>query len=199
MAQKAKTKSKAQAKAKRKSFLEGINKPIEAKKDFQGSLMATGLTLLVGVVGGGFAGAAIGKPSLLTGALVTGAGHYSGSQLATIFGLGMMTSGGFLIANKSVSGLDGLDGAKERMKLFSEELKQKFFLDKLPKKKAGDSPDKKAMGEVQYFNYPELAAYYNNNANLDRIEAQISSPAEPFNFSEEQGKDYQTEIAEMIF
>lgn len=187
---KKKKKNSYQQKAKKKSIIEGFSDPNVTKGDWKAALALTGLTVVV-AVGGGFAGAAIGKPALLIGAGVSGAGHYTGSPLATMFGLSMMASGGFLTGNKSVNGIKGLDGAKERMKLFQEELKQKFYLDKIKKKKP-DEAKKAAVGDigaVQYFNYPELAAYYSNNAHLDRIEAQITGAAEQF------AGDYETGVS----
>lgn len=194
-----KRKNKYKAKAKKESLLQSLKKPDNTKGDIKATLAATGLTMLVGVVGGGFAGSAIGKPSLLIGAAISGVGHYSGTPLATVFGLGMMASGGFLSASKPVSGLEGLDGAKERMKMFTEELKQKLYLDKLNLKKKDSSAEKKTVGEVQYFNYPELAAYYNNNAYLDRIESQIEQPLMQNSISGFSGVTYQPEISEMNF
>ncbi len=194
-----KRKNKYKAKAKRKSLLGGIGDPSKSKNDWGGTLAATGVTFLVGVVGGGMIGAAIGKPALAVGVIATGAGHFTGTPLATTFGLGMMASGGFLSASKPVSGLEGLDGAKERMKMFTEELKQKLYLDKLNLKKKDSSAEKKTVGEVQYFNYPELAAYYNNNAYLDRVESQIEQPLMQNSISGFSGVIYQPEISEMNF
>lgn len=193
-----KKKNPYQQKAKKKSIMEGFKNPDATKGNLQSTLALTGITVLV-ALGGGFAGAALGKPSLLVGAGVTGAGHYTGNRLATMFGLSMMASGGFLSGNKSVNGIKGLDGAKERITQFKDELKQKLYLDKIKKKKPDEA--KKTVGEmgaVQYLNYPELAAYYNNNANLDVIEAQISGPAELFAGEYEAGvSGYAADISEM--
>src|SRR5258708_16117902 len=70
----------------------------------------TGKDLLIGVVGGGLAGAAIGKSSLLAGILVTGAGHYMNNRYVQLVGLGMMASNGF---QRSPSGTNGLDATAE--------------------------------------------------------------------------------------
>lgn len=194
-----KRKNKYKKEAKKKSILQSLNSPDESKGNIKATLAATGVTLLVGVVGGGFVGSAVGKPALLIGAGISGVGHYTGTPLATMFGLGMMASGGFLSGSKTVSGLEGLDGAKERMKMFTGELKQKLYLDKLKLKKKEPAAEKKAVGEVQYFSYPELAAYYNNNAYLDRIESQIEQPALQNNFAGMSGTLYQPEVSEMNF
>lgn len=193
-----KKKNQYQQKAKKKSIMEGFNNPDATKGDWQSTLALTGVTVLV-ALGGGVAGAALGKPALLVGAGVTGAGHYTGNRLATMLGLSMMASGGFLSGNKTVNGIKGLDGAKERIKQFKYELTQKLYLDKIKKKKPDEGKKAVAgMGTVQYFNYPELAAYYNNNANLDIIEAQISGPAEQFAGEYEAGvSGYATDISEM--
>ncbi len=165
----AKKKNAYKAKAKKKSFMQNISKGLETKGNAKNTVLETGKDLLVGVIGGGLIGAAIGKASLGIGALVTGVGHYSDNKLATIFGVGMMASNGFQ-KGKAVSGLDGIDGVKERVMAYKETFSEKLFLDKIiPKKAAAIN----GIGEVQYFTYP------NNELNgdlaaLDFIENQIT-------------------------
>ena len=164
-----KKKNTYKAKAKKKGFMQNISKGLETKGNVKNTVLETGKDLLVGVIGGGLIGAAIGKASLGIGALVTGVGHYSDNKLATIFGVGMMASNGFQ-KGKAVSGLDGLDGVKERVMAYKETFSEKLFLDKIIPKKAAAT---NGIGEVQYFRYP------NNELNgdlaaLDFIENQIT-------------------------
>lgn len=154
--------------AKKKGFMQHISTGLDTKGNVKNTLLETGKDLLVGVIGGGVIGAAIGRASLGIGALVTGAGHYANNKMATIFGIGMMASNGFQ-RGKAVSGLDGMDGVQERLQAYKETFSEKLFLDKLTPKK---SDTVKGIGEVQYFNHPDemngpLSA-------LDYIENQIT-------------------------
>ena len=154
--------------AKKKGFMQHISTGLDTKGNVKNTLLETGKDLLVGVIGGGVIGAAIGRASLGIGAVVTGAGHYANNKMATIFGIGMMASNGFQ-RGKAVSGLDGLDGVQERLQAYKETFSEKFFLDKITAKKTDTV---KGIGEVQYFNHPDeingpLSA-------LDYIENQIT-------------------------
>lgn len=156
------------ARAKKKGFIQNMSKPLETRGNVKNTMLETGKDLVVGVIGGGLIGAAIGKASLGVGALVTGAGHYANNKMATIFGIGMMASNGFQ-KGKSVSGLDGLDGVKERIQAYKETFSEKLFIDKLIAKKTASIS---GMGNIQYFNYPNDAD--GDLAALDYIENQIT-------------------------
>ncbi|RYZ27444.1 MAG: hypothetical protein EOO10_12695 [Chitinophagaceae bacterium] len=163
-------------KAKRQNMLQGFASDLNTKGDVKNTMLETGKGILVGVLGGGLIGAAIGKPSLLVGIVTTGVGHYSGNKLTQLLGLGIMAANGFQkpAAVSGIEGLEGLDGVKERMKAFKESFSEKLYLDKLKKK--GITPGTTSgFGELQYFTYPngDLAA-------LDAIEDQLSESASQF-------------------
>jgi hypothetical protein len=164
-------KSRYYKKAKMKSFLSGFAAVSNTKGKLKDSALETGKDLLVGVIGGGVIGAIIGKPSLLVGLLTTGAGHYTNSRLIQLLGLGMMASNGFQ-TKTTVSGLEGLEGVKERLQAYQQSFKEKFYLDKIIKKK-----EVSGFGEVQYFNYPESMG---DLAALDDIERQLEQSAMQF-------------------
>jgi hypothetical protein len=165
-------KNRYRKKAKKKGFLSGQVGRLKTQGSIKNSSLETGKDVLIGVIGGGLIGAAIGKPSLIVGIAATGVGHYTGNKLVQILGLGMMAGGTFK-AGQNVSGLEGLDGVKERLQAFKASLSDKLFLDML-KKKIGTN----GIGELQYFTYPdnsmgELAA-------LNDIERQIEESAMQF-------------------
>ena len=175
--------------AKKKSFMQRMNTGLDTKGNVKNTMLETGKVLLVGVIGGGLIGAAMGRVSLGAGALVTGAGHYSGNKLATILGVGMMAANGFQ-RSKGVSGLEGLDGVKERLQAYKETFSEKLFIDKLIAKA---SKAANGIGDVQYFTYPnemngDLAA-------LDYIENQITESG--LQQMRETGENYSPEMAEM--
>jgi hypothetical protein len=158
--------------AKKKGFLSGMNEGLKTKGNLKNTALETGKDILVGVIGGGLIGAAIGRPSLLVGLVTTGVGHYSDNKLVQLLGIGLMAGGGYQKAT-GVSGLEGLEGVKERLQAFKVSMSDKLFLDKFLKKNAGTS----GIGELQYFTYPdtmgELAA-------LNDIERQIEESAIQF-------------------
>lgn len=171
------TKNKRQAKAQKQKMLTGLMQPLQTKSNMQNTLLETGKDLIIGVVGGGFTGAAIGKPSLIIGILSTGAGHFLGNRLLASFGMGMMASNGF--QNKSsVKGIDemeGFDGAKERIATYKDSFIEKTYLDKI---KALANKNKKGtdgLGEVQYFTYPQnfLSGAEDDLRALNLIEQQV--------------------------
>lgn len=165
----AKAKNRYTKKAKKKHFLSHMNEGLPTKGDVKNTFLETGKDLLVGVIGGGLIGAAIGKPSLIIGTVVTGVGHYTDSKLATIFGIGMMASNGFQ-GGKATNGLSGLDGIKERMQAYKDSFSEKLFIDKLMKGKAPKS--EKTVGELQYFTHPG-GDWQSSLAALDSIEEQV--------------------------
>jgi hypothetical protein len=168
----AKKKNRYQKKANKKNFLTHMNNGLDTKGNVKNTLLETGKDLLVGVIGGGIVGAAIGKPSLGIGILVTGVGHYTNNKLATIFGIGMMAANGFQKGNgvNGLEGLEGLEGVKERLQAYKVNFSEKLFLDKIIKKKTGTVA---GLGNVQYFTYP-INEMNGGLAALDYIESQIA-------------------------
>jgi hypothetical protein len=184
-----KKKNRYSQKAKKKHFLSGMNEELPTKGNAKNTLLETGKDILIGVVGGGLIGAIIGKPSLAVGIITTGAGHYSDNKLIQLLGIGMMAANGFQKSG-AVSGLEGLAGVKERLQAYKESMSEKFYLDKILKKKGATN----GIGELQYFSYPgssvngELAA-------LDDIENQLAESAMQFQMNG--NEDLQVGIIEM--
>ena len=157
-----------QKQAKKKGLMHNICAGLDTKGNVKNTLLETGKDLLVGVIGGGLVGAAIGRASLGVGALVAGVGHYSDNKMATVFGVGMMASNGFQKSG-GVGGLDGMDGIKDRLLAYKETFSEKLFLDKLiPKKSSATN----GVGDVQYFSHPNEMS--GDLAALDYIENQIA-------------------------
>jgi hypothetical protein len=173
-------KNKHAKNAKKAGVLALIHKQ-ETKGDAKNSAIETVKDLVIGVVGGGLAGAAFGKPSLLLGLGTSLMGHYLGSSATTSFGMGMMASGGYQITSNAVSGTKGLgtiEAAKERIKTFGQNLKQRFYLDKIIKKKTAEKESgTNGLGNVQHFKYPSEEKELDLGA-LDNIEDQIALEAE---------------------
>ena len=169
----AKRKNRYSRKAKKKKFLGGLHSALSTRGNAKNTVLQTGKDILVGVLGGGLIGAAIGKPSLLIGIATTGAGHFTGNKLVQVLGIGMMAASGFQ-KSTTVSGLEGLEGVKERMLAFKDSFSEKLFLDKILKKKGG------TVGDVQYFSYDSMNG---NLAALDDIEDQIAQSALQFSGS----------------
>jgi len=157
--------------------------PLSTKGDIKNSGIETLKSLGFGVIGGGVAGAAVGKSSLAWGALATFAGHFAQSTPLTSFGLGMMASGGYQIGQGAVNGgeVSGLDGAKERVKAFTSNLKQRMYLDKIIK--SDDAVN--GLDAVQYFKYPGGESQQIDMGSLDNIERQISMSADQFTGSDD--------------
>lgn len=174
-----KRKNQYAKRAKRKNFMENFGSGLDTKGDMKNSALETGKDILVGVLGGGLIGAAIGKPSLIVGIVTTGVGHYSGNKLTQLLGIGLMAANGFQ-KNTTVSGVEGLDGVKERVQAFKESLSDKFYLDKIKKKVASGTTS--GFGELQYFSYPN-----NDLAALDAIEDQLTDSAMQFQGSLPEG------------
>lgn len=186
-----KKKNRYQKKASKKHFLSGMNEGLPTKGNPKNTVLETGKDILIGVLGGGLIGAVVGKPSLIVGIATTGVGHYTGNKLVQILGIGMMAANGFQKSN-SVSGLSGLAGVKERLQAYKESMSEKFFLDKIMKKKGTAT---NGIGELQYFSYPgsmngELAA-------LDDIEQQIAESAMQFQGQMLGDDDFQIGILEL--
>jgi hypothetical protein len=184
-----KKKNRYSQKAKKKHFLSGMNEELPTKGNAKNTLLETGKDILIGVLGGGLIGAVIGRPSLAVGIITTGAGHYTDNKLIQLIGIGMMAANGFQKSG-TVSGLDGLAGVKERLQAYKESISEKFYLDKIIKKKAGTS----GFGELQYFSYPD-SSVNGELAALDDIENQIAESAMQFQMNG--GDDLQIGIVEL--
>ncbi len=173
-----KKKNHYEKKAKMKHFMAAFQDGLPTKGDAKNSFLETGKDILVGVLGGGLISAAIGRPSLLVGIITTGVGHYTDNKLVQLMGVGMMASNGFQKSGSTaVSGLEGLDGIKERMQVYKETMSERLYLDKIIKKKQAGGTN--GVGELQFFSYP------NNDMNsgmgaLNDIEEQIAESARQF-------------------
>ncbi len=165
---------------KNQSNVMALTQPLETKGNGKNTAIETLKDIAVGVIGGGLAGAAIGKPSLLTGIGTSLVGHYAGVPLMTSFGFGMMASGTYQLATGSVNGLSGMNGVKERMKLFGDSLKQRLYLDKIIKPKKKEDEGANGMGSVQYFKYPNTENKELDMGSLDNIEREIARLGEQY-------------------
>lgn len=173
-----KSKNRYIKKAHQNEVLNGAN-PL-AKGDFKKTAIETGRDVLIGAIGGGLAGAVVGRSSFLVGIAVTGVGHYMGSNGAAAFGVGMMASGGYqAVAGMNGNERDGFDGIKDRMAAFKNEFKHKLFLDKIIKSKEKEEGTN-GMGEVQYITYPNGKELEGAFDELDRIERQVAESAKNF-------------------
>jgi hypothetical protein len=76
-------------------FAHSMQHGLDTEHNIKNTAIETGKDLLIGVVGGGLVGAAIGKPSLITGIAVTGIGHFLGHRWLSLFGVGVMAANGF--------------------------------------------------------------------------------------------------------
>lgn len=156
------------------------------------SLAYVGRDFVVTAVGGALTGALIGRGALLAGAAVSGVGYFMGSQTATMFGAGMMASGGSITLSAAMNGIekDGMDGVKERFHAFKENFKRQLFLDKLipARKTSAENKDEatNGVGDVQYFRHPSANAELESGTDgldfteANRIEAQLEQSARQF-------------------
>lgn len=161
-------------KGKRQTMMQGFGSELKTEGNIKNTAIETGKAVLVGVLGGGLLGAAIGKPSFIVGIITTGVGHYSGNKLTQMVGIGMMAANGFAKTNATVSGIEGLDGVKERLQAFKESFSEKIYLEKL-KKKGINGGTTSGFGGLQYFSYPN-----NDLAALNAIEEQLTDSAMQF-------------------
>jgi hypothetical protein len=134
-------------KAAKSNIVEHLAHGLPTKHNIKNTLLETGKDLVIGVLGGGLIGAAIGKPSLLVGLGVAGIGHFTEHNLATLFGIGIMAANGF--ENHAVSGLDGMDGVKERVTAYKDSFADKLYIKHIAAKKPGIH----GLGDLQFFNY----------------------------------------------
>jgi hypothetical protein len=153
---------------------------------------AAALKILAGI-GGGFAGAAIGRWSILGGIVATGTGEVIGSAELTSFGVGMMASN-LIPADSGVNGIDDkstVQKAKDRMKTYGKGIMQKFWLDKLVKKKATTTTTEptpastttestNGVGEVKYYTHPQSEPDDLDLQELEKYEQAIKQSGESF-------------------
>ena len=144
-----------------------------------------GKDLVVGVIGGGVAGAVLGRLSFIVGAAVSGVGHYAKSRIASALGLGMMASGTY----QTISGMngkpaEGLQGVKERLLALKDDMKKRIFLDKVlkAKEKKDEKTDENGtngLGQAQYFVYPNTEESMGelDMSVLDKIHEDIQNKA----------------------
>lgn len=161
---------KTKSKYKRKRALHGTETAKATGVKVKESAIQTGKDLLIGVIGGGIAGAVIGKSSLLIGIGVTGYGHFANKPTLSTFGIGMMASSGF-----TAQGTNGVDGfsaedVKARVMSFKDSIASKLFLDKIIKKKTEENTN--GVGAVQYYEYPNENKELDFSA-LDRLHSQV--------------------------
>jgi hypothetical protein len=165
-------------KEKMLALLQQLETEGDAKNSFL-EMLKSGVIVLAGAG----LGAAIGKPSLLVGLGTTFAGHYFNQPRLASLGVGMIASGGYkLTAGLKGADVGGLEGAKERFKTFSVNLKDNLYIDKFIKPTASKSLEEgtNGLGEAQYFKYPNNEA---NMAGLDAIEDEINRSAEQYSQS----------------
>ncbi len=168
-------KNKFAQKAKQAGFID-FHQRLQTKDNIKNSALETGKDLLIGVIGGGVAGAAIGKPSLLVGIGLTGAGHFTDNHLLKLFGIGLMAANGFQ-RSKSVNGLEGLDkqAILNRIQAYKDNFSEKLFIDKLTGRRSANTESANGIGELQFFNYPnDVNGAYDELAALEDLEQQIA-------------------------
>ena len=169
---------------KKNSLLGAITETQETKGDIKGSLIETGKDVLM-VVCGGAIGSIIGRASFISGVGITTIGHYSKNRWVTTLGIGMMAAP-IIPTTASVNGVatSGLEGAKERLLAFKDDMAQKLFLDKIKKNNPSSTGDSSTMGEVQYFNYPEdsmeLSASELDMRELEELNEKIEASASSY-------------------
>lgn len=143
------------------------------------ALKETGLNLLA-LGGGGVAGAAIGKNSLLIGLPLTFYGYYKKNPLISSAGMGLILCNGFQSATQSVvpsqntNSVEGLDmkqiaaGAKERVNTFIRNFSEKLYL------KPVSLNSLNGTDQVSYFMTPFSGTSGIDMSDLDRIQVQIA-------------------------
>ena len=170
-------KNRYEKKAIKTQFMQVIKGEVNAKGKKGATAVFTLKDVILGVIGGRLVAVTTGGLSLPLGALITAAGHYMGNQNITALGIGSMAASNQKKSD-TISGIDGLDGVKERMKAYKDSLMEDFFINKLVKKKSV-----KGIGEVQYFNYPD--ATVGELAALDSIENQLIESGMQFQGTED--------------
>ena len=166
-------------KAKKELLASILKGEADGKHSVVTSALLTVNDVLFVVLGGGVVGAVAGRGSLPLGFLITGLGHFTRIKALQLIGVGTMAANSFAkLGSSTVGDLEGLDGVKERLQAYQASMKEKFFLDKLLKKKDTTT---NGIGEVQYFTYPVSGSPVNGDlAALDAIEQQLAESALQF-------------------
>lgn len=144
-----------------------------------------------GALAGGLLGAAIGKYAALfgLGVLVTGNFVSDRTGMYKSIGSGMLVYGVAKVlqegdtANKSVQGLSGTEGVKERMVKYKDELMSAFYLDKIFKKKTSGTTtaarsadeDDESVGALDLSALDFFEDYNHQQANEFEINQQSSA------------------------
>lgn len=150
-----------------------------------------------GALAGGLLGAAIGKYAALfgLGVLVTGNFVSDRTGLYKSVGSGMLVYGVAKVlqdggtANKSVQGLSGVEGVKERIGNYKDELMSAFYLDKIFKKKT-DSTTAARMADEE----DESVGALDLSA-LDFFEDYNHQQANEFEINQQSSADYSISAA----
>jgi hypothetical protein len=107
---------------------------LQQRLETKGNLKNSGIEFFklsaAALVGAGI-GSAVGRPSILVSIPTIIAGKYYDSDLVTAAGIGMMTGG--TLSKNGLNGTEanGLEGAKERVKAFGQDLKERLYLNKI--------------------------------------------------------------------
>lgn len=171
-------KRKRRKRRKSQGILGIVTTTQSTKKDAMNSTIETAKDLVIGVVAGGAIGSASGRISIPMGLIVTALGHYYDKRILSTLGLGIMAGSTFSKMSKD-QGLEGItDNVKLRLEAFAEDLKHKFFLDQIAKKKPEVSEESsEAVGEVNTYSANRLEDA-KHDEELKAIEAFFSSSAE---------------------
>lgn len=181
MSAKIKSISPGKAKLSGHSRIKGLH-PVAKNAGF------TALDFCIGAFVGGAVGSALGRWSLLAGAVTNFLGHHYEVHAVSSMGVGMMASGfQAKVPSAATNGVDGteadllgLKDAKERVLSFGKGFAQKMWLDKVvPSLKPAASVN--GLGEVQYFVYPnETTVGELDISALERLEAQVKQSAQQY-------------------
>lgn len=161
-----------------KKYWELAFKRQPAAKALWPTVAETAKDVILGAAAGSYVGTTVfGKYSFWAGLAATLAGHATGWNMASSFGVGMMASGG-----KNVMGVNGTENMegfnkeafKARHAAFVESWKEKLVpgIPKFSKEKS----EEETVGDVKVFNYPEYKEF-SGLADLDRLEAELMESA----------------------
>ncbi len=157
-------------------------KDYKTENDIKKSGIRTAIDIGAGVLGGGFAGALMGRSSLLVGAVVSGAGYYINNPILPMVGMGMMASHSaanikaISTTDEPVNGFDmqnEMSNAKARLIQFKDNLLAKTYIDKLQKAISTDETATTTEDSPQ-----ELLGL--GMVSLDEVEQQLVSSALEF-------------------
>lgn len=170
---------------RKQKIQEILSKPQKTDKNVKNSIIETVKQIVVGVLGGGAAGAAIGKPAFGIGAILSGVGHFTGQALLSMFGFGMMASNSYSKQEESED-QPVMEKAKARVKSFGETFKQKLYLDKLPigSKKESNSDNQQSSDDTNSSSDPKQVSNSLSGADpnivIDNLENDLIQAAESY-------------------